>query len=324
MKNIIFLVPVFLILLSSAGFSENKIYPCYRLSKEPVLDGRIKDDPAWQNIPVATAFNRLGGKSLLALKQTFFRMGYSMNSIYIAVLCIESEMEGIKAEFKDMGKLWNEDSIEIFLFPKESEKYYQFIVNAIGSRWNRKGSTGKMPLDDWTAKVYKGADYWSLEVKIPFEIFHTTIKKDTVWTGNICRNNLSKLGDRFTCWTNLEYGFHESQNFAKINFKDKKISKKHAKEIENKILAKELEKTINVICGMDHENRFLKAANKYPDLQKEISCFLKNYNEIIKQQSSLNSNSSLKEIFLLLRKSKKLSKESHIINKTILTEAFFE
>jgi len=44
----------------------------------------------------------------------------------------------LRAELKDMKGLWNEDSIEIFIFPEGTDNYYQFVVNTIGSSW--KGS----------------------------------------------------------------------------------------------------------------------------------------------------------------------------------------
>lgn len=154
-----FILCLFLILLilpSVAFAKEKRNYPCYRMIKEPILDGRLRNDPAWKNIPAATSFVKFGTDFLaLTQKQTFFKIGYNPDALYIGIECKEPEIEKIIAKLKDMGRLWTEDSIEVFIFPKGTDTYYQFIVNAIGSRWDISRQ-----VRNWEAFTYTGKDFW--------------------------------------------------------------------------------------------------------------------------------------------------------------------
>ena len=223
MRKISFLTVLLLLVgYSSFAFSaEERIYYARHLSKEPILDGKTKNEPAWENIPASTGFINLG-KGALASKQTFFKIGYTEEALYIAIECEEPEVKKIKAELKDMGNLWTEDSIELFIFPEGADNYYQFVVNAIASRYNGKGCGGAMPLWDWQVKTYQGEDYWSMEVMIPFEIFYILPEKGEEWRINICRNDASFMlfNDRQTSWAQKKSRAHEPDNFGKIVFKD--------------------------------------------------------------------------------------------------------
>ncbi len=322
MKTILssLLTLLLLISLSSFGFAEEKIYPCYKLTKEPVLDGKVRNDPAWENIPEATGFVALGSNTL-SPKQTSFKMGYSVEGIYIGVECEEPEIENIKAKFKDMGNLWEEDSIEVFIFPKGAETYFQFIVNTDGARFNSKGLGGSLPLWDWQAKTYKGEDYWSAEVRIPFEVFGTIPKDGEVWTGNISRNILtSGDGDRHTTWAYLKRGFHETGNFGKIIFAGE-FSEKEARKIEDKIINLLKKKIVaNLESVSEYKTEISKKIGDYPSLRKEITSFLKNYEEIEKGLSQLNT---IEEAQLLFKHSQNLPKEAEGLRRKILLEGFF-
>ena len=259
MKKFFILLSVFYILFalrSLATAEEKKVYSCHRLVKEPILDGKVRNDPAWKNVPEATNFIKLRTTSL-ASKQTSFRMGYSGEGIYIGVECEEPEIKKMKAKFKDMGRLWEEDSIEIFIFPKGAKNFYQFIVSSIGSCWNAIGSGGApQPLWDWEAKTYKGKDYWSAEIRIPFELFLVIPEEDDIWTGNICRN-ISTSGDRTSSWAQMEAHFHEPGNFAKLIFKNALLPEEVAKIERNLIkiyLRKEVKRTEKLISNWEKEN----------------------------------------------------------------------
>lgn len=225
MRKVSFLMVLLLLVnLSSLVFSaEVRIYRAFYLEREPLLDGKLKNDPAWENVPVSSGFVGLGSNVLAAPRQTFFRIGYNEEALYIGIKCLEPEPEMIKAELKDMENLWAEDSIEIFIFPKDADNYYQFVVNAIGSRWNGIGLGGKDCLWDWQAETYQeGKGYWSVEIRIPFEVFLILPEKGEDWRINICRNIPAYItvADRHTSWSPLARGFHEPDNFGKIVFKD--------------------------------------------------------------------------------------------------------
>ncbi|MBT9151495.1 MAG: hypothetical protein DDT40_01691 [candidate division WS2 bacterium] len=329
MRKCILFLSVFLILGGFRAFlqAEEKIYPCYRLTIEPVLDGKIRDDIAWKNIPQETGFVKLGSDSL-ASKQTFFRMAYSSEALYIGIECEEPEMKKIKAELKDMGDLWTEDSIEIFLFPRGADNYFQFVVNTIGSRWSYEYVQvlvrgPKIPLGNWQAKTYKGKDYYSVEIRIPFEIFGKIPGNKEEWTGNICRNILTS-GDRHTTWAHLKRGFHQPDNFGWILFAGK-FSAEETRKARDRIidiLKKEIVANLKSLPLCKKE--ISKEVKKYPFLRNVVASFLKNYeeieNEISQIQNEISQLDTVEKANILLKRSKNLLEEADKRSKNLLEE----
>ena len=312
MKTILSFLSVLLLLtfLSSFGFAEDKIYFCCSMIKESVLDGKVTDDPAWRNLLKASDFVVLG-ISDLASKQTFFRMGYSAKALYIGVECKDPEVKEIKAKLKDMESVWREDSIEVFIFPENAENYHQFVVNAIGSRFSGTGKGGqKIPLANWQAKTYRGKDYWSVEIRIPFKNFALTPKSGEVWTGNIVRN-IYTSGDRHTTWAQImSVGFHEPVYFGKIIFtKPSKVINLMKKQIAT-----------NLKLVSEYKAEVSKKIEDYPSLQKDFAFFLKNHEEIEKKLSQLDT---IKKAQFLFKDSQNLLKESKKLKSKILVEGFF-
>ena len=128
------------------------------------------------------------------------------------------------------GRLWNEDSVEIFLAPA-FPVYFHFIVTTIGSRLiSRFGQIGGFippTIEDWEAQSYKGDDFWSTEIKMPFETLglDRAPQEGEIWRGNITRNItvFTSGGDRHTTWAPLRSSFHEPLNFASFIFKEKEL-----------------------------------------------------------------------------------------------------
>ena len=212
---------------------DKKRYACGRFTQTPVLDGKVAGDPGWKNAAQATGFTALGNDTPIP-KQTSFAMGYTSEALYVAVTCEEPQMGRLKAELKDAEDVWLDDSVELFLQPKGTDDCYQFAVNAIGSQASR------LPFDPlertsrrWQAQAHRGPDHWSVEIRIPWELFLTVPEKGAEWTGNVCRNIFTS-GQPYWSWADLQAGFAEPQNFARIVFGDE-ISPEARKKIEDRI-----------------------------------------------------------------------------------------
>jgi len=246
-KNI-FYVLILLTLLAvtvfngCSTFDEKKVYPCYKLEQEPVLDGILKNDPAWETIPgetgFVTVFIKEFGMNYPPSKQTIFKMGYTSNNLYVAVECREPWVEYLKPEQKGERNPKMEDGVEIFLFPVNAGDYRRFIVNAVGTRWSGTGQNGQeIPLNDWEAKAHIGEDFYSIEAKIPFKTLERTPLENEVWTGNICRKILTIIcpEDAKTSWSPVKSDFHEPENFGRIMFKHESLSPEQAEKIESRL-----------------------------------------------------------------------------------------
>lgn len=222
-KKVFLILILFYGLLSFAG-GEN-VYNAYLLKDEPVLDGKIDEDPAWKNIISTGEFSILGSK-MSASKPTSFRIGYTPDALYLAIECAEPAKAKIKAQLNDKGTLWEEDSVEIFFQIPETKGYYHFIVNAVGSKYSSSissPSSEKTPIspDLWMAKTYINEKSWCIEIKIPFEILKTMPDEQAGWKFNMCRNICSMDARQYTTWSSLlANGFHEPNNFGGIAFHD--------------------------------------------------------------------------------------------------------
>ncbi|MCK4326431.1 hypothetical protein KAW55_06715, partial [bacterium] len=174
-------------------------------------------------------------------------------------------------------------------------------------------------------------DYYSVEIKIAFEIFGRTPKNKETWIGNICRN-IYTSGDMRSCssWAHVEDGFHEPDSFGHIIFKDKSLSIKKAKRVENNLLLsvkkvvkeeikEEIKKILESFSSCQHE---LSEGTKTPSLKKDAAAVLKSYEDIKAQFPSIKTL-SMKEVKLLFEKSQELSQDVDRLKEKILLESFF-
>ena len=221
-----FAVTLILLRGVSVFAGERRAYNAYQLKEEPVLDGKIDGDPAWEKIMPTEKFSVFITGAVVS-RQTSFRAGYTPEALYIGVECLEPEKTKIKARFGDMGSLWEEDSVEIFFQKPGETDCYQFIVNAIGSKWSSFWNGPALeiktviPAESWTAKTSLGENYWCAEIKIPFEILKTMPVEQAAWKFNICRNIYSIDPPQHTTWSSLlVYKPQEPDNFGSLVFVD--------------------------------------------------------------------------------------------------------
>ena len=220
--------------------SERVRYQVYHLGDPVSLDGRIDIDPAWNNIPWAAGFRRLGSLEFKTPKQTLFKMAHDGKNFYLAVRCDEPDMAQVKGSAADNANLWQEDSVELFLFPQGQDVFFQYVANADGARWSFAIDTAAgsilagTSLDAWRAAAHKGEDFWSVEIAVPFDALGTTATPGAAWTGNVCRNVtvFESGGDQHTSWAPMKERFREQKDFGELRFEKGVISRDQARRIE--------------------------------------------------------------------------------------------
>ncbi|MFW6456858.1 MAG: heparinase II/III domain-containing protein [Planctomycetota bacterium] len=195
--------------------AEQKTYTVKRLPENPSLDGKIEQDPAWQGIPVGRQFARLGDDGRPS-EQTTFRMGYRGPSMYVAVRCEEPQIDALKGEPDDTNNLWEDDCIEIFLSPPDTDTYDQFLVNAFGAIQKMRHPSKTIVPTVAEVAVNRGEDHWSLELKIPFSGVRRLPSSTESWTGNVARDRQPSPSFRAT-WAPVS-SMHEPWNFASFQF----------------------------------------------------------------------------------------------------------
>ncbi|MFA6714886.1 MAG: carbohydrate-binding family 9-like protein [Victivallales bacterium] len=195
-----------------------------RMPVPPTLDGRIKTDE-WSKATEITSFHLFRSELAGAVSPrypTTARIGYDRDNLYIAVRCEKGSRRNLKAlEHKRDGKIYHDDSVEIFLNTMpENNNYYQFAVNSLGTCYDgfSYGSSAKLSnwsSGRWQAAAYQGDDFWTVEIKIPFCIFR--FGRNPTLRFNITRNNYYPQESISWCPIKSTSDWHQPEQFGYLD-----------------------------------------------------------------------------------------------------------
>ncbi len=197
-----------------------KTYEAAVLAQAPLIDGEIDSDPAWKDAKYVSQMslwsdNAIGEKPK-ADRQTFFKLGYTGKALFIAIKCNEPNVADLVVSGSG-GKLWLEDSVEVFLKTEMGDDYFHFIANA---QANKIAAMGKaIPKDqgwNWKAVAKKNKDCFSVELEIPWPLLMDIPAEGSQWGLNICRNVRSGGANLSQTWANVENTFHDPNNFGQL------------------------------------------------------------------------------------------------------------
>lgn len=207
--------------IALTGGAAELAYPVFPLEQAPVMDGKWNGS-TWENIPEATGFMSIKNGSFVSMRQTAFKMGRYGNNLYIAVKCEEPEPDKIKVDVNNYRDGWYpDDNLEFFFSQDKSPKNFkQFVTNSNGACWRNFGDSNVAEI--WQSAGYKGADFWSVEVKIPFSLLGIggDLKTKQFWfnLGRSANNNPGN--DQFSSFAPVKSGFADVPNFALLTLKD--------------------------------------------------------------------------------------------------------
>ena len=178
------------------GWCEGSIreFPATHTDVPPVIDG-VLNEPAWQTAPAQGDFTSFQTESL-ANEQTWLRVLYDREAIYISFECLEPHPEAIVAAERKYDKpLWNEDYVEVRLDTfHDRRNAYVFVVNTVGTRYDaRDGLYGFDSSWDcqWEAAATVGEDRWFVEMRIPMTGLLYEPGVDMTWGVNFMRSERS-------------------------------------------------------------------------------------------------------------------------------------
>lgn len=165
--------------------------------------------------------------------RTEVRVLYDHQNLYAGWKCFEPRMDRLRAVAKthDDDLLWKDDEVEIFLDPSAKRRdYYQVLANVDGVIADYRVRQGR-PAKGWTSSakvaVFKGEDFWSIEMAVPFASLETPPPKTgDSWAANLCRSRAlteAKTGEsQFLSWSRLIKGvFGNPNGFGRIVFTEK-------------------------------------------------------------------------------------------------------
>lgn len=190
----------------------------------PKLDGRV-EAAEWSGAGKIPAFvNNSDGTPTAA--STSMMIGHDDKSVYIAVVCQEPDMSKAKAAEmpgRDPNNYLNE-SIELFMNPKaDRASYYHFIADIIGQKYDALGSDCYGYNPEWQVASYKGNDFWSMEIAIPFTAFAaSTPAPGDAWLANFARERHAGVSDLYA-WKATHGSLNGTGAFSPMVFDSLKV-----------------------------------------------------------------------------------------------------
>jgi hypothetical protein len=139
-----------------------------RKSADLKLDGQL-DESFWKDVPVHKLKGLVSGN--LPKSETTFQVAWGDKAIIFGIRCEEADMKKLNARTlkNEDPSIFNDDNIELLL-ETQTHAYYQMAINAAGKIMDldrKDDSRNSLWSSEAAIAVFKGADFWSLEVKIP-------------------------------------------------------------------------------------------------------------------------------------------------------------
>ena len=176
----------------------------FPLATPPLLDGQVKNDPAWQGKQAITGFWQVRpDDGQPATQRTEVFIGFTKKAVYIGVICYDDNPEGIiVADSRRDSDLRDTDSFQIILDSfRDQQNGFVFGTNPAGIEYDgqvtKEGSgsfgsgSGGFNLNwdtSWTVKAAISDIGWSAEMEIPFKSLRYGADDVQVWGLNFQRN----------------------------------------------------------------------------------------------------------------------------------------
>lgn len=191
--------------------------PCYRATVAPTVDGRV-DEEAWQQVPWVGGLKKIGSSTEFAVVPTRFALCYDDQALYLAVVCLEPNIAGLRAtQPGEDVPVFGDDAIEFFVDPlRKHTPYYQLAFNTIGGHYDGQGMDASWD-GEWTVQTAKSEKYWSAELRLPFTTLGLMAAPGQVWGLNVARDRCASGGLGLSTWSALR-GFHNPGSFGALRF----------------------------------------------------------------------------------------------------------
>ncbi len=194
-----------------------------KITVAPTIDGNL-NDAVWQIAPTADIehINDDAGTPVEAARMATAMAVYDDSKIYVAIRNGEPDPGAITTTSPGHDTdVWKDDEIEIFMEPNHAgaKPYFHVMLNAANT--TQDSESGGVE-GDWepalvTATVI-GADYWAVEVSIPFADLGMAASPDgQTWGWNFNRHIMAGV-DLWVAWSTTGAGFHTPDRFGNLTF----------------------------------------------------------------------------------------------------------
>lgn len=165
----------------------------------PKIDG-ILNDEVWKHAPVASGFyQRDPEEGIPASEETAFQIAYDDETLYIAIMCYDSEPEKIVRRLyrRDQISYGETDWVGIRLDPHHDHQTgFGFAITPSGSFCDNvilsdSGFDGTWD-SVWEVETSINEKGWCVELRIPYHAIRFSTKEEYIWGINLDRKILRK------------------------------------------------------------------------------------------------------------------------------------
>jgi hypothetical protein len=173
---------------------ERRVYKTNFQISSPKIDG-ILDEDVWKTITVADNFTQTIPKpDEPSIYQTEVKLLYTTNSIFVGAKLFQPKANQLKQmTARDELNRCNADVFSVFLDTYDDHQNgFAFRVSAAGVQQDERLSNGLSNGDItwdavWNSKVSSTADYWIVEMEIPFSAIRFSKNEQQKWGVNFLR-----------------------------------------------------------------------------------------------------------------------------------------
>jgi len=214
------MIMVVSVLTTGWAYGDIRAHRIIRTGAPPRIDGLL-DDGCWETALRFERFHPLNEMDTRAVPPTVAMMTYDEDYLYIAYRCGEPLMDKLATlETRHDGKVWMDDSVEIFLNPSgDRVHYFQIVVNAAGVMRDASFVGGPDSMDlSWEsgsqAKTRRGENEWSAEIRIPIDSL-SLAGPETPWTFQLGRSRCP-VPQYLTMLDVVMKGYHNIDKFDRL------------------------------------------------------------------------------------------------------------
>ena len=206
-----------------------------KTAENPNIDGKI-DEATWKLAPEVPFVRALDRTNKQPKYPTTVQALWTPDGVTFGFRMVEPEPDKLEITKggKDTRNLWWNDNIEVFLdvTGKNEGDYYQFIFTASnGAIFDAHRNNPAWDAQGIKYKAYRGKDFWSMEVYIPYSAFSdnndamipTTQALGIKWLGNFTRHRTSvdEKDNEYTRMNTTYASFsNNGSDFGELQFKE--------------------------------------------------------------------------------------------------------
>jgi len=188
------------------------------MTSEPLLDGVVSGDPAWNGLVPASGFWQVQpDDGALATQRTEVYVGFTDDALHIGVIAYDDDPEGILVtDSRRDADLGDTDSFQILIDGmRDGQNGYVFGTNPAGMQYDgqvtREGEGGILGSGSggfnlnwdgsWDVATDVSENGWSAEFRIPFRTLRYGRGEQQTWGVNFQRN--IRRNNEITYWAQL-------------------------------------------------------------------------------------------------------------------------